>query len=177
MFPYQYHTYIRFSRERKSEGEKEGKKNVISKRQSICSDAGISQVHRRRILPCSVTTSRLVFWDHSQLRRHPSAAYSPAAQANRGKHSLAISFITLLLLSFFHPLSCLFPCTIAQPVALLNNSRHLIRQLRQSRRTLRAQWRQQSKGKRASLVATEQCVSDRTVLAHPHQPRTLFVSS
>lgn len=75
---------------------------------SICSDAGTSQVHRRRRLPSSVTISRLVFQSRLQLRRQPSTAYSPAERANRGKHppthttqlclSSFLSFVLSLLL-------------------------------------------------------------------------------
>lgn len=110
-------------------------KKMISKSESICSDAGTSQVHRRRRWPSSVTISRLVSQNCLQLRRHPSTAYSPAERANGGKHPP--THTTLLRVFLSCPLFCLSSCAITQPDAVLNNSRHLVRQLRQSRRTSR----------------------------------------
>lgn len=53
-----------------------------------------------------------------------------------------------------------------QPDTLLNSSRHLVGQLRQSRGTLRAWWRQQMKRKRASVVANNVCQTGLSWLIH-----------
>lgn len=70
----------------------------------------------------------------------------------------------------FLALFCL-ACEIMQRDALLNKSRHLVRQLRRSTRTSGAWCRQRRK--RAKVAVRER--SDRTVLAHPHHARVFLL--
>lgn len=132
------------------------------------------RLHQRTLLPSNITVIWLVnYTNHLQPRWNPSTVL------NRKSNQRKILCLPTVLL----PLCCLsfpilsfvlsLPCELTRADALLNNSRHLVRQLRQSRRTLRACRRRQRKRKRANAVVTAR-VSDSAVPAYPHYHWTHF---
>lgn len=129
----------------------------------------LGRLHQRTLLPGNVAVSGLVNYTN-----HPQPRWNPSTVLNR-KSSQRKILCPPTVLSFYHSVACLslscpLSCEVTQADSLLNNSRHLVRQLRQSRRTLRDCGRQQGKRKRANTVVTV-CVSDP---AYPHYHWTHF---
>lgn len=101
------------------------------------------------------TVSQSVSWCFSAVSSWADI-YALLTLQQRGQKGerTALPSLCITSLPFFFFVLSLFPCTIIRSDAQLNNSRHLVGQLRQSTKTSRVWCRQQRRRKRASAVTT-----------------------